>query len=111
RRWWLGLDWPYLVNAFLVRLEDPGRWGSPAMVAHVQGLAPPPQAADLRQLRGLLLAGPDRMDARTAGYCLRAGIGHLLPADYHRPPRPPRILLDAVLPLVAPVVPGHPPAR
>jgi hypothetical protein len=103
RRWWLGLDWPYLVTEFLARLEDPTRWGSPAMVRHVQDLAPPTQATDLDDRGRLLLAGPDRMNTETADYCLHAGIGHLLPHDYHRPPRPRQILLNAVLPLIAPV--------
>jgi hypothetical protein len=102
RRWWLGLDWPCLVTEFLARLEDPTRWSSPSIVAHVRHLAPPSQAANLDDLRMLLLAGPDRMDAETADYCLRAGIGGLLPKDYHRPPRPRHNLLDAVLPLISP---------
>jgi hypothetical protein len=111
RRWWLGLDWPYLVTEFLARLDGPTRWGSPAKVAHVQGLAPPAQAADLAHLRGLLMAGPDHLDAQTARYCLRAGIGHLLPHDYHRPPLNRRVLPAAVLALVEPVPPGPVPAR
>lgn len=111
RRWWLGLDSPYLVTEFLARLENPSRWGSPAMVAHLQGLAPPAQATDLDHFRALLLAGPDHLDAQTARYCLRAGIGHLFPRDYHRPPRPRHILPSTVLALVEPTPPGPATAR
>jgi hypothetical protein len=110
RRWWLGLDWPYLVTEFLARLEDPTRWGSPAMVAHVQGLAPLALAADLDHLRGLLMAGPDHLDAQTAHYCLVAGIGCLLPRDYHRPPRNRHVLPAEVLALVEPAPPDPVPA-
>jgi hypothetical protein len=71
-----------------------------------QGLTRPRQATDLDQLRELLLAGPDRLNAESTHYCLRAGIGHLLPRDYHRPPRPRRVLPHAVLALVEPTQPG-----
>jgi len=88
RRWWLGPDWPYLVEEFTARLKDPARWGDPTMVTCLRTLVPPPQAADHEHLRELLLAGPDVLDADTARYCLRAGIGNLLPHDYNRPPDP-----------------------
>jgi hypothetical protein len=102
RRWWLGLDWPYLVTEFVARLRDPDRWGDAAVAAHVPGLTRPREAADLDQLEELLLAGPDLLNTESARYCLRAGIGHLLPRDYHRPPRPRRCLPHAVLALVEP---------
>jgi hypothetical protein len=80
------------------------------MVAHVRSLTPPPQATDLDKLHGQLLAGPDHMDAETARYCLHAGIGHLLPRDYHRAPRPRRLLPNAVYALIK-LPPGAAAAR
>lgn len=107
RRWWLGLDWPYLVTEFLARLKNPARWGNPALIAHARGLVPPAQAIDPDDLRAALLAGPDHLDADTARYCLRAGIGNLLPRDYHRPPRPRHVLPAAVLALIEPAPPAY----
>jgi hypothetical protein len=88
RRWWLGPDWPYLVEEFTARLKDPARWGDPTMVTHLRTLVPPPQATDPERLRNLLLAGPDLLDTDTDRYCLHAGLGRLLPHHYNRPPDP-----------------------
>jgi hypothetical protein len=73
------LDRPYLVTEFVARLRDPDRRGDAAVAAHVPGLTRPREAADLDQLEELLLAGPDRLNAESARYCLRAGIGHSSP--------------------------------
>jgi hypothetical protein len=92
-RWWLGPDWPHLVAAFVSRLHDPGDGATTA-----EPLIPlrPALATHLDHLQAVLLAGPDLLDTDTAEYCLRRGIGHLLPHHYHRPPRP-RHLLPATI--------------
>ena len=89
RRWWLGLDWPYLVAEFSARVNDPARWEDPVMAAHVRNLDWPQQCADADVLHQMLLRGPDRLDTGTARYCLRAGLGFLLPQHYGRPPTRP----------------------
>jgi hypothetical protein len=99
-RWWLAPDWPYLVEEFIARLTDPSRWGSEAMAAHVAQLAVPLDAADVDALRRTLLAGPDHLTTATARYCLQAGIGHLLPQHYGRPPRQRRVLPESYQALI-----------
>jgi hypothetical protein len=47
-----------------------------------------PGAIASGDLRRLLLAGPDLLSASTAGYCLRAGLGALLPQDCGLQPLP-----------------------
>jgi excisionase family DNA binding protein len=91
RRWWLGLDWPYLVTEFVARLHAPGRWGDAAIAAHVQGLTRPRQATDLDQLQELLLTGPDRLSSDAARYCLR-GAGPDGPAISAPPTSEPLLL-------------------
>lgn len=86
-RWWLAPGWPYLVDEFVARLGDPRRWGSPTMTAYVRTLSPPPDASDLAALHQSLLTGPDRLCTAAVRFCLRAGLGNLLPSDYGRPPR------------------------
>jgi hypothetical protein len=101
-RWWLAPDWPYLVEEFIARLTDPSRWGSEAMAAYVTQLPVPLDAADVEALRRTLLAGPDHLTTATARYCLQAGIGHLLPQHYGRPPRQRRVLAEPYRALVDP---------
>jgi hypothetical protein len=109
RRWWLGLDWPGLVAEFIVRVKEPGRWRDPAMIAHLRRLDQPAQGADPDRLRRLLLAGPDRLDADTARYCLQAGLGFLLPRDYGGPARIRHILPRGLLDVIEPPPPGSSP--
>jgi hypothetical protein len=83
RRWWLAPDWPYLIEEFARRLDNPGQdSGQPA---HAWDLRLPPGVPGGSGLRDLLAAGPDRLSADDAMYCLRAGLGDLRPADYGRP--------------------------
>jgi len=79
RRWWLAPDWPYLIGEFGRRVSDPGH-----RAAYAQDAGPPPDVASGSELRDLLAAGPDRLTAQLASYCLRAGLGDLRPADYGR---------------------------
>jgi hypothetical protein len=72
------------------------------MAAHLRKLDWPKQCADADALHQLLLRGPDRLDIDTARYCLRAGLGFLLPQHYGRPPRVRRILPPGFLDLVEP---------
>lgn len=89
RRWWLGPDWPYLIGEFARRSAeaDPGQL-SVEQAARAQSTGPPPDMAGGSELRDLLSAGPDRLTAELAMYCLRAGLGDLGPADYGRPVPP-----------------------
>jgi len=92
RRWWLAPDWPYVISEFARRVdENPGQVNA-EHATHAQSTGPPPDAAGGSELRDLLAAGPDRLTAELALYCLRAGLGDLRPADYGRP---------------VPPVPGH----
>jgi hypothetical protein len=101
-RWWLAPDWPWLVEEFITRLGNPSRWGSPTMSAHVTRLAIPVEAADVGALRRTLLTGPDHLTTALARFCLQAGIGHLLPQHYGRPPRQRRVLPEPYRALVDP---------
>jgi hypothetical protein len=83
RRWWLAPDWPYLIGEFARRVDDPGQ--NVEQPACVPCPGPPPGVTDGAGLRRLLAAGPDRLTAELALYCLRAGLGDLRPADYGRP--------------------------
>jgi hypothetical protein len=87
RRWWLGPDWPYLIGEFARRAADPGQL-SVEQAVRVRSTGPPPVVAGGSELRDLLAAGPDRLTAELALYCLRAGLGDLGPADYGRPVPP-----------------------
>lgn len=101
-RWWLAPDWPYLVEEFIARLADPRRWGSPTTAVYVTRLAVPAEAADIDALRRALLASPDRLTTTSAQFCPHAGLGHLLPQHYGRPPRQRRVLPDAYRALIEP---------
>jgi hypothetical protein len=79
RRWWLARDWPYLIGEFARRVADPGQ-----QAACARCTGPPPDVAGGSELRDLLAAGPDRLTAELALYCLRAGLGDLRPTDYGR---------------------------
>jgi len=79
RDWWLAPGWPDVVAEFIACVKDPERAGSPAITTRLRTLARPAQASDPDQLRRLLLAGPDRLDIETASFCLRTGLGVLLP--------------------------------
>lgn len=84
RRWWLAPDWPYLIDEFARRVDDPLRWDD-EIAARVRSLARPPGAASGDELRRHLAEGPDRLTAEQAAFCLRAGLGALYPGDYGRP--------------------------
>lgn len=88
RRWWLAPDWPYVISEFAGRVDEyPGQVNA-EHATHAQSMEPPPDVAGGSELRDLLAAGPDRLTAELALYCLRAGLGDLRPADYGRPVPP-----------------------
>jgi hypothetical protein len=80
-RWWLTPGWPKQVEESVRRLADPGRWVDGEMRTYARRLGPPPDGVTADTIRALLLAGPDLLDADTAAYCLRVGVGSLLPQD------------------------------
>lgn len=102
--WWLTPWWPARVDAFVRRLKDPRRWETPEECRHVRRLRPPPDAADHDRLARQLLAGPDRLSAAAAAYCLSAGLG-----IRWLTPRPPvdRHLYANVTHLLEPDMPSH----
>jgi hypothetical protein len=83
RRWWLALDWPYVIGEFARRVDDSPGQVNAEHATHAQSMEPPPDVAGGSELRDLLAAGPDPLTAELALYCLRAaGLGDLRPADY-----------------------------
>ncbi|WP_322770279.1 hypothetical protein [Frankia sp. Cr1] len=79
RHWWLGPDWPAIVERFLQHLNDtePGD----DLPSSKDGDA----LADRAVLRSQLLAGPDQLSADAAAFCLRHGLGrHVLPGSETR---------------------------
>jgi hypothetical protein len=97
-RWWLAPGWPLVVNEYVRRLEDPSRWGDPAMIRHVAGVGVPDVGGG--DLRDLLLAGPDRLSAAVATQSLSTGLGGLRPLDCGQPPLPRHVLPSGYLSLV-----------
>jgi hypothetical protein len=77
--WWRSTGWPWLVEEFIRRLDEPRRWNSAWEIANRRALGDPPGDLSSQDLRSVLLAGPDRLNAATASYCLRAGISALGP--------------------------------
>lgn len=75
QRWWSTPWWPARVEEFVRRLRDPARWDDPLIMAHLNELSAPRDAADHDELRRRLLAGPDRLSAAGAEYCLLTGLG------------------------------------
>jgi hypothetical protein len=89
-RWWLAPEWPRVVDEFVRRIDDPARWRDPSMTRQVTRLDRPDEIRD--DLRHILLAGPDRLSASAAAYCIRAGLGALLPQDCGVQPLPRHVL-------------------
>jgi hypothetical protein len=75
-----------LVDEFVRRLDEPERWRSAWELDNRRRLGDPPGGVSSEELRLVLLAGPDRLDAATARFCLRAGLSALLPQDCGLPP-------------------------
>ena len=90
--WWRSTGWPRLVDEFIRRLDEPQRWKSAGEVANRRALGDPRGGLTSEDLRSVLLAGPDRLNAASAAYCLRAGISALGPQDCGLPPVRRRLL-------------------
>jgi hypothetical protein len=86
RRWWLGPDWAAVVAEFVARLEDPERWDDATHAAWVR----PVDLPEPGRLGELLSRGPDLLGPAWADYCLRAGIGAIIPRWWEEPPLPRR---------------------
>jgi hypothetical protein len=69
-----------MVRAFCRAVDDPAdpHWRVRPLAAHRPR---PASIADTAQLRRLLLAGPDRLDADAAAWCVHAGIGYVNDTD------------------------------
>jgi len=80
RRWHGMPRWPRMVRAFCRAVDDPTdpHWRVRPLAAHRPR---PASIADTAQLRRLLLAGPDRLDADAAAWCVHAGIGYVNDTD------------------------------
>jgi hypothetical protein len=74
---WHGMPrWPNVVQAFCRAVDNPAdpHWQVRPLAEH----RPRPACiTDTAELRRLLLAGPDRMDADAAAWCVHAGIGYV----------------------------------
>lgn len=86
RRWWLGPDWPAIVEEFVARLDDPRRWEDQTMIDWTSRLERPVDLPGHCTLRALLLNGPDLLTAEWADYCLRAGLGAIIPRWWESSP-------------------------
>jgi len=77
-RWWLGPDWPELVDALAVVLADPGHphW---EVGGYPDPAGRPDRCGDTAQLTAVLKEGPDRLTAAEATWCVKdAAIGFVL---------------------------------
>jgi hypothetical protein len=84
--WWRSTGWPQLVEEFVHRLDDPTRWRCAWELDNRRKLGDPTRELTREELLLQLLAGPDRLDAATAQFCLRAGLSSLLPQHCGLPP-------------------------
>jgi hypothetical protein len=77
-RWWGTPWWPDIVGEFLARLDNPlhRHWGE-AGERHARLPAQPPEVADRRLLRALLLESPEELSEEGAEFCVAAGIGYI----------------------------------
>ena len=76
-RWWGHPRWPSLVDRFMSAIDNPAdaHWGTGGKFR--TGLpAEPPDAADRKRLRLLLLSRPWELNTDTAQWLIRAGIGY-----------------------------------
>lgn len=72
--------WPGIVAAFCRAVDDPHDVHCGAALRHPDLRARrPADIADTSRLRELLLAGPDRLSAPGAAWCVAAGIGYATP--------------------------------
>lgn len=90
RRWWLGPDWATVVAEFVALLQNPSRWKDPALAVRARTAVLPGDLPEPEQLGRLLVAGPDLLRSAWAVFCLRAGIGELLPRWWEQPAPVPR---------------------
>lgn len=86
RRWWLGPDWLAVVAEFVARLEDPSRWEDAMQATWVRTAQRPGGLPEPGRLGQLLLRGPDLLRPAWADYCLRAGLGAIIPRWWEKPP-------------------------
>jgi hypothetical protein len=77
-RWWGTPWWPDIVAEFLARLDNPQHrhWGE-AGERYARLPAQPPEVADRRLLRALLLEAPEELSEEGAEFCVDAGIGYI----------------------------------
>lgn len=73
--WWGTPKWPFIVDEFFKRLDDPehDHW-------RISGHPGPPPAStvDRAAFRGMLLSAPDELHSDAASYCIdRAGLGYI----------------------------------
>jgi hypothetical protein len=76
RHWWGTPWWPDIVAEFLARLDNPKHqhWGKDGDW-YARLPAQPPEVADRRVLRALLLDAPEELSEDGAEFCVEAGIG------------------------------------
>ncbi len=76
--WWGTPWWPDIVAEFLARLEDPRHphWGK-ARDWYARLPDQPPEVADRRRLRTLLVDAPEALSDGGAEFCVEAGIGFI----------------------------------
>jgi hypothetical protein len=98
--WWLSTGWPQLVDEFVRRLDDPTWWRSAWELDNRRRLGAPTREVTSEELFLKLLAGPDRLDAVTAQFCIRAGLSSLLPQDCGLPPIQRHLLPDGYFALI-----------
>jgi hypothetical protein len=92
QRWWMSIGWPNVVAELVRRVKDPAGCDSGFEAAVLGRLGGPPGGLSAEALGDRLLAGPDTLTAGEAEFCLRAGIGHIMPQQCGLPPVQRRIL-------------------
>lgn len=72
KRWHGMPEWPRIVGTFVAAVSDPLHPHWPGVANHAALEVRPPLISDPAELRTLLLAGPDHLDAESAAWCIQA---------------------------------------
>jgi hypothetical protein len=90
-QWWLAPGWPSMVDMIMRNLEGGCSYSFQSVSCSVRSILIPGEL-DLSGVRRRLVAGPDRLSATEARYCLLGSHSSRLPQDHGLSPRSRRML-------------------